>query len=41
VAKNPGVVEMLRRHLGVDFLIPEEPQMVGAIGAALIAASAN
>ena len=41
VAKNPGVVEMLRKHLGVDFLIPQEPQLVGAIGAALIAASAN
>jgi benzoyl-CoA reductase subunit D len=41
VAKNPGVVEMLKNHLGVDFFIPEEPQMVGAIGAAIIAASAN
>ncbi|MDP6510599.1 MAG: acyl-CoA dehydratase activase [Dehalococcoidia bacterium] len=41
VAKNPGVVESLKRHLGVDFLIPEEPQMVGAIGAAMIAATAN
>ncbi len=41
VAKNPGVVEMLRHHLGTDFLIPEEPQLVGAIGAALMAASAN
>ena len=40
VAKNPGVVELLKRHLGTDFLIPEEPQMV-AIGAAIIAASAN
>ncbi|MEE9201643.1 MAG: acyl-CoA dehydratase activase, partial [Dehalococcoidia bacterium] len=41
VAKNPGVVEMLKHHLGVDFHIPEEPQIVGAIGAAIIAASAN
>lgn len=41
VAKNPGVVELLKRHLGVDFLIPEDPQTAGAIGAAIIAAKAN
>jgi len=37
VARNPGVVERLRKHLGVDILLPENPQTVGALGAALIA----
>lgn len=37
VAKNIGVVERLKSHLGTDILIPEEPQIVGALGAALIA----
>jgi len=37
VAKNVGVVERLKSHLGTDVLIPEEPQIVGALGAALIA----
>jgi len=39
VAKNVGVVDALKRHLGVDRLIvPEEPQIIGAVGAALLAA---
>lgn len=39
-AKNAGVVASLRRHLGMDnLLVPEEPQMVGALGAALLAQS--
>ncbi|MGB9834218.1 MAG: acyl-CoA dehydratase activase [bacterium] len=37
VAQNPGVVKALERELGVSILIPEEPQMIGAWGAALIA----
>jgi len=37
VARNPGVVERLKKHLGVDILLPENPQTVGALGAALIA----
>ena len=38
VAKNSGVVRSLERMLGTTFLIPEEPQITGALGAALIAA---
>ena len=39
VACNTGVVEALKRRMDADFLIPEEPQMAGALGAALVAAS--
>lgn len=39
VARNPGVVERLTHHLGMNILIPKDPQIVGALGAALIAAS--
>jgi len=35
VARNTGVIDRLKRHLGTDILIPENPQIVGAIGAAL------
>jgi predicted CoA-substrate-specific enzyme activase len=38
VAKNNGVVRSLERMLGTTFLIPQEPQINGALGAALIAA---
>jgi predicted CoA-substrate-specific enzyme activase len=37
VAKNIGVVRALESQLGTTLLIPEEPQLVGALGAALIA----
>ncbi len=37
VAKNRGVVAMLEEKLGRPVLVPEEPQTVGALGAALIA----
>ena len=37
VAKNIGVVRALERVLGVSLTIPSEPQIVGAIGAALFA----
>lgn len=37
LAKNMGVVERLKHHLGVKIIIPEEPQIVTALGAALIA----
>lgn len=36
VAKNPCMVELLRKKLG-NILIPEEPQIIGALGAAIIA----
>jgi len=42
VAKNSGVVEALRQELGTDVVVPEiiDPQLVGALGAALAARDA-
>ena len=37
VAKNPGVVDSLKRHLQTDIIIPEYPEFVGALGAAMLA----
>jgi len=37
VAKNRGVVGAIEDKLGLSLFIPEEPQIVGALGAALIA----
>jgi len=37
VAKNQGVVRALEKFLGVKITVPEEPQIVGALGAALFA----
>jgi benzoyl-CoA reductase subunit D len=37
VAKDVGFVTSLKRKLGVDILIPEYPEYVGALGAALVA----
>ncbi len=37
VARNPGVVRALSAALGVEVVIPPEPDTVGALGAALIA----
>ncbi len=40
VAKNPGFVASLKHHLEVDkLLVPEDTEYVGALGAALAAAS--
>jgi predicted CoA-substrate-specific enzyme activase len=39
VALNPCVRVLLERKLGVHLLVPDEPQIVGAIGAALSAAN--
>jgi len=36
VAKNVGFVSSLERTLGVELLVPEEPEFVGALGAALM-----
>ncbi|MEG2121916.1 MAG: acyl-CoA dehydratase activase [Rikenellaceae bacterium] len=36
VALNKGMVALLRHTLGVEIHIPEDPQIVGALGAALI-----
>ncbi|HLN44953.1 MAG TPA: acyl-CoA dehydratase activase [Candidatus Sulfotelmatobacter sp.] len=38
VAKDVGFVASLKRKLGVDLSIPENPEYVGAYGAALVAA---
>ncbi len=39
VAKNTGVVKAIEEHLGVKVLgTPEDPQIIGALGAALLAA---
>ena len=39
VAKNAAVVEHIRSQVGMDPNVPEEPQIVGALGASLIAAA--
>lgn len=38
VALNRGVVELLERRLNEKILLPPEPQLIGALGAALIGA---
>ncbi|GAW92964.1 acyl-CoA dehydratase activase [Calderihabitans maritimus] len=37
VAKNKGMVNALEEKIGVSIRVPEEPQIVGALGAAVIA----
>jgi predicted CoA-substrate-specific enzyme activase len=37
VAKNEGVVRALEDRLGIKMFVPPEPQIVGALGAALLA----
>jgi predicted CoA-substrate-specific enzyme activase len=37
VAKNKCMITLLERRLGVHILVPREPQIVGALGAALTA----
>jgi activator of 2-hydroxyglutaryl-CoA dehydratase len=37
VAKNPGMVEALTRRFKAPVNLPDEPQILGALGAALIA----
>jgi activator of 2-hydroxyglutaryl-CoA dehydratase len=41
VAKNVGFRSALEELLGVKVEVPEEPQLVGALGAALLAASGD
>ena len=36
VAKNPCMHELLEEKLGRKVLIPDDPQLVGALGAALL-----
>jgi len=37
VAKNIGIVKAIEEKLGINLNIPEEPQIMGALGAAIIA----
>lgn len=37
VAKNKGVIDVLERKLRLKLNIPEEPQIIGALGASLVA----
>jgi benzoyl-CoA reductase subunit D len=39
VAKDIGLIESLKRTLGITILVPDYPEYVGALGAALTAAS--
>jgi predicted CoA-substrate-specific enzyme activase len=39
VANNAAIVDVMKKHLGVDIVVPENPQFVSALGAALSAAS--
>jgi predicted CoA-substrate-specific enzyme activase len=39
MASNAGVVNAFKKRLGVNFIVPEQPQYAGALGAALIAAA--
>jgi benzoyl-CoA reductase subunit D len=41
VAKNPGFVAAMKRGLEMDVYVPEDPEYVGALGAALAAAGAD
>lgn len=37
VAKNIGFIDSLNKNLGLNLLIPKDPEFIGALGAALIA----
>ncbi len=37
-AKDVGLVQMITEELGVEVLVPEEPQITAALGAACFAA---
>ena len=37
IAKNMGIVSKIEKKVGLKILIPDEPQIVGALGAALLA----
>jgi predicted CoA-substrate-specific enzyme activase len=39
VAKNPGFIESLKRDLGMEVKVPDDPDFVGALGAASAAAA--
>jgi activator of 2-hydroxyglutaryl-CoA dehydratase len=37
VARNKGLIAILERELGFKVLVPENPEMVAALGAAILA----
>jgi len=37
VAYNPGFVDSLKRTLNCEIIVPQEPEYVGALGAAVVA----
>jgi activator of 2-hydroxyglutaryl-CoA dehydratase len=37
VSKNIGIIRAMEAKLGKPVLVPEDPQIVGALGAALLA----
>jgi len=37
VSKNIGVLEQVKQELGVELLVPPDPQLVGAVGAGVVA----
>jgi benzoyl-CoA reductase subunit D len=39
VANNAAIVDVMKKHLGVELVIPEHPEYVSALGAALAAAA--
>jgi predicted CoA-substrate-specific enzyme activase len=39
VAKNPGFIESLKRDIGMEVKVPDDPDFVGALGAASAAAA--
>lgn len=39
VANNSAIVEAMKKHLGVEIKVPEKPEFVSALGAALLAAA--
>lgn len=41
VARNAGLVESIRNKLKMEFIIPEEPRIISAIGAALLATQSS
>lgn len=37
LCRNPGFVDSLKRNLEIELIVPDDPEFVGALGAALIA----
>lgn len=37
VAKNSGVIKAIEERIGLSIFVPEEPQIIGAVGCALVA----